>query len=73
MGSKQFMKDKINTFQYLSILFLAIFAPFTGMGIYNLFKTSNIDSTISILIGFILSLPIVYIFTKINECIILLM
>ena len=46
---------------------MLIVSPFLGIGIYNPIKVANIDSTISIILGYLLSFIILFLFIKIND------
>ncbi len=59
------MKDKISLNEYITILFMCLTSPFLGMGIYNLLKISKVDSTISIIISYFITLILLFIFIKI--------
>ena len=58
---------KINLLEYTSTFFMIIIAPFLGMGLYNLLIKANIDSSISVILGYILSFSFLVIFFKINN------
>lgn len=59
------MNHKINILQFSTTLFMIIFAPFLGIGLYNVLKISKIDTPISIIIAYILSFIFIIIFIKI--------
>ncbi len=61
------MKNKISLFEFSSMLFSVTLAPFLGIGIYNILKISKNDSFISILIGYILSIILIFIYKKISD------
>ena len=61
------MKDRISILEYISILILIILSPFLGIGIYNILKIAKVDSYISIIIGYIMSILLICIFKKIND------
>ena len=52
MGHKNYMNHKINILQFCTTLFMIIFAPFLGIGLYNVLKISKIDTPISIIIAY---------------------
>ena len=58
---------RISLLEYLSTFFMIIVAPFLGMGLYNLLIKASIDSSVSILIGYILSFAFLIIFIHINN------
>nr|MBP3259143.1 GerAB/ArcD/ProY family transporter [Bacilli bacterium] len=58
---------KINLLEYVSTFFMIIMAPFLGMGLYNLLIKASIDSSISVIIGYILSFAFLIIFIRIND------
>lgn len=61
------MKTKINILEFCSAFFMVTVSPFLGMGLYNLLKIANVDSTISIILGYILSFLILIIFFIIHN------
>ena len=58
---------KINLLEYISTFFMIIVAPFLGMGLYNLLIKASIDSSISVIIGYVLSFAFLIIFISIND------
>lgn len=58
---------KINFIEYSTCLFMLLMSSFFGIGFYNLIQVSNIDSTISLIIGYFLSFIILLLFIKINN------
>ena len=61
------MKTRINTLEFCSTFFMITLSPFLGMGLYNLLKVAKVDSTISIVLGYLLSFLILLLFFNINN------
>ena len=61
------MKDKITKTEIMTNFFMICSSPFLGIGFYNLIKIANIDSIISIILAFIFSFVVLFIYIKINN------
>ncbi|MBR1377427.1 MAG: GerAB/ArcD/ProY family transporter [Bacilli bacterium] len=61
------MKDRINLLEFCTTFYMVIASPFLGIGLYNLLKVANIDSTISIIIAYLLSFIILFLYIKVNN------
>lgn len=59
------MKDKINNIEFSITMFMLAISPFLGMGIYNLLKIAKINSPITIIVSYLLTLCLMPLFLKI--------
>lgn len=56
------MKQKINCLQYSAMITMIMVASFIGIGVYSIIKSAGVDSYISIIFAFFLSIPALLLF-----------